>query len=269
MQFLLRQSALLKSRGAFPKKGGPNPGMWPMAGHPPKPFPNHPRPLPHPRCSSVRAPHSAPQLAAQMWRYGRCHVQKPRGHFVLVRRREGSWGYCSAAGQGVHHILPRRVPHQGENEQMLGASFSASVSQGAFKDQPLSLLGASHRLPPPLEVWSLLASQNTACVAITYMATGRAGEVGSESSFSPEEVQHGDSVFPPFRDSWYMGTQERTSGHRIGQAHGWSWPIFCSWGTSLSSLQTLTPDCDIFSIPPPFALPSRASSLRSCVKSLR
>lgn len=54
----------------------------------------------------------------------------------------------------------------------------------------------SRILPPPLQVWSLLDSQNTIFAAITYMATGRAGEVGSEPSFSPGEMQFGASVFP-------------------------------------------------------------------------
>lgn len=178
-----------------------------------------------------------------------------------VRRKEGSWGYFSAAGQGVHHISPRRVSHQGENEQMLGASFNTSVSQGAFKDQPLSLLGPSHILPPPLEVWSLLASQNTTCVAITYMATGRAGEVDSESSFSPEEVQHGDSVFP---HSGPHGIWEHKRGPRdTGSGKPMAGPgPFSARGEPLSALCRLLLLTGIFSVfptpslclpvPPPF-----------------
>jgi len=163
-------------------------------------------------------------------------------------------------GRGVHGISPRRASHGQENEQIPGASFSISISQGEFKHQPLSLLSPSHNLPPSSQVWALIDSQNTTFVATTYVATGGGG---LRAQLLPRRDARWGLSFPLFRDSWYLGTHERTSGHCVRQVHGWSWPTFCWWQTSPSSRQALTPDSDIFSIPHPFAPPSRASSLRS------
>lgn len=132
-----------------------------------------------------------------MRRCGRCHFQGTRDHFGQSREGRAPGDVSQQLGRrfiSSHH--EGFLTHQGENEQIVGPSFNISISQGEFKYQPLSVLGPSHSLPPPLQVWSLLDSQNTTFVAITCVATGLTGEVDSEPIFSPEEMQHEDLVSP-------------------------------------------------------------------------
>lgn len=61
--------------------------------------------IPNPFCTPAQA-HSAAQLPAWVWSYGRCHTQGTRDHFVPLKRRDSSCWHFPADGQRIHHIWP-------------------------------------------------------------------------------------------------------------------------------------------------------------------
>lgn len=167
--------------------------MWPMAGHPqtlPQP------PLPSPTSTLL------------------LHLSPPTQHH-RSQPGCGDAGGVTSKGQEVTLCHSGEGGAPGDVPQQLGGGFGAPCHEGlltrrktcrclghrstlAFLRVNLSIgfMGPSHILPPPLQLWSLLARQNTAFVA--YGATGRAGG-GAQNPASPQKKCNVGTQFPPIQ----------------------------------------------------------------------